>query len=154
MHVLYCTGMSLEASKRQKSPVPLAVTVGYFFSKKKKTRENLSSISNTTYSVFIYWSACLRLQIFTNFTDFTVIIKIWTLKFISFTMPSRDKRLKESGKGKQKFDITFFNFVSWYKKWVISLCYTWNKPKLTKSKYAIFNILLSNTIKPIKFNLK
>jgi hypothetical protein len=29
-------------------------------------RENLSSISNTTYSACIYWSACLRLQIFTN----------------------------------------------------------------------------------------
>jgi hypothetical protein len=26
----------------------------------------MSSISNTTYSACIYWSACLRLQIFTN----------------------------------------------------------------------------------------
>jgi hypothetical protein len=38
--------------------------------------------------------------------------KILTLKFISFTMPSWERRLKESGKGKQKFDIVFFNFVS------------------------------------------
>ena len=44
----------------------LAVTGGYFFSSKKIMRENLSSISNTTYSACIYWSACLRLQIFTN----------------------------------------------------------------------------------------
>jgi hypothetical protein len=49
-----------------------------------------------------------------------------------------ERKCKESGQGKQKFDIVFFNFVSWYKKWVISLCYTWNKPKLTKSKYAIY----------------
>jgi hypothetical protein len=42
------------------------------------------------------------------------------------------------GQGKRKFDIIFFNFVSRYKKWVISLCYTWNKPKLTKSTYAIY----------------
>ena len=35
----------------------------FFF---KKNRENLSSISNTTYSACIYWLACLRLQIFTN----------------------------------------------------------------------------------------
>ena len=51
---------------RRKSPVTLAVTAGYFFSLKKIMRENLSSISNTTYSTCIYWSACLRLQIFTN----------------------------------------------------------------------------------------
>jgi hypothetical protein len=64
------------------------------------------------------------------------------------------KTFERKCKEKQKFDIVFFNFVSWYKKWVISLCYTWNKPKLTKSIYAIYNILLSNTIKPLKFNLK
>jgi hypothetical protein len=60
------SGMSLEAGNRRKSPVTLAVTTGYFFSLKKIMRENLSSISNTTYSACIYWSACLRLQIFTN----------------------------------------------------------------------------------------
>ena len=59
-------GMSLEAGNRQKSPVTLAVTAGYFFTLKKILRENLSSISNTTYSACIYWSACLRFQIFTN----------------------------------------------------------------------------------------
>jgi hypothetical protein len=32
----------------------------------KKNNERKSSISNTTYSACIYWSACLRLQIFTN----------------------------------------------------------------------------------------
>ena len=60
--------MSLEAGNRRKSPVTLAVTAGYFFSLKNIMRENLSSISNTTYmySVCIYWSAGLRLQIFTN----------------------------------------------------------------------------------------
>jgi hypothetical protein len=42
--------MSLEAGNRRKSPVTLAVTAGYFFSLKKIMRENLSSISNTTYS--------------------------------------------------------------------------------------------------------
>ena len=60
------SGMSLEAGNRRKSPVTLAVTSGYFFSLKKIMRENWSSISNTTYSACIYWSACLRLQIFTN----------------------------------------------------------------------------------------
>ena len=60
------SGMSLEASNRRKSPVTLAVTTGYFFSLKRIMRENLSSISNTMYSACIYWSACLRLQIFTN----------------------------------------------------------------------------------------
>ena len=64
-HILQ-PGMSLEAGNQQKSPVTLAVTAGYFFSLKKVMRENLSSISNTTYSACIYWSACLRLQIFTN----------------------------------------------------------------------------------------
>ena len=59
-------GMSLEAGNRRKSPVTLAVTAGCFFSLKKIMRENLSSISNTTYSACIYSSACLRLQIFTN----------------------------------------------------------------------------------------
>jgi hypothetical protein len=58
--------MSLEAGNRRKSPVTLAVTAGYFFSLKKIMRENLSNISNTTYSACIYWSACLCLQIFTN----------------------------------------------------------------------------------------
>jgi hypothetical protein len=43
------SGMSLEAGNRRKSPVTLAVAVGYFFSLKKIMRENLSSISNTTY---------------------------------------------------------------------------------------------------------
>jgi hypothetical protein len=47
-------GMLLEAGNRRKSPVTLAVTTGYFFSLKKIMRENLSSISNTTYSVCIY----------------------------------------------------------------------------------------------------
>ena len=47
-------GMSLEAGNRRKSPVTLAVTAGYFFSLKKIMRENLSSISNTTYSACIY----------------------------------------------------------------------------------------------------
>jgi hypothetical protein len=56
----------LEAGNRRKSPVTLAVTAGYFYSFKKLMRENLSSISNTTYSACIYSSACLRLQIFTN----------------------------------------------------------------------------------------
>jgi hypothetical protein len=37
----------------------------YFFSF-KNNNERKSSISNTMYSVCIYWSACLRLQIFTN----------------------------------------------------------------------------------------
>ena len=60
------SGMSLEASKRRKSPVTLAVTTGYFFSLTRIMRENLSSISSTTYSACIYWSACLRLQTFTN----------------------------------------------------------------------------------------
>ena len=60
------SGISLEAGNRRKSPVTLAVTASYFFSLKKIMRENLSSISNTTYSAHIYWSACLRLQIFTN----------------------------------------------------------------------------------------
>jgi hypothetical protein len=32
----------------------------------KKNNERKSSISNTTYSACIYWSACLHLQIFTN----------------------------------------------------------------------------------------
>ena len=32
----------------------------------KKNNERKSSISNTTHSACIYWSACLRLQIFTN----------------------------------------------------------------------------------------
>ena len=64
--IIILSGMSLEAGNRQKSPVTLAVTAGYFFSLKKIMRENLSSISNTTYSACIYWSACLRLQIFTN----------------------------------------------------------------------------------------
>jgi hypothetical protein len=32
----------------------------------KKNNERKSSISNTTYSACIYWSACLRLQIFKN----------------------------------------------------------------------------------------
>jgi hypothetical protein len=57
--------------------------------------------------------------------------------------------------------MAYFDFVNFglagcfilFKKWVISLCYTWNKPKLTKSKYAIYNILLSNTIKPLKTNI-
>ena len=56
-------------------------------------------------------------------------------------MRSRERRLKENAKKvakENKFAIVFFNFVSWYKKWVISLCYTWNKPKLTKSTYAIY----------------
>jgi hypothetical protein len=60
------SGMSIEASNQRKSPVTLTVTAGHFFSLKKIMRENLSSISNTKYSVCIYWSACLRLQIFTN----------------------------------------------------------------------------------------
>ena len=60
------SGMSLETDNRRKSPVTLAVTAGYFFSLKKIMRVNLSSISNTTYSACIYWTACLRLQIFTN----------------------------------------------------------------------------------------
>ena len=60
------SGMSLETGNRRKSPVTLAVTAGYFFSLKKIMRENLSNISNTTYSACIYWSACLCLQIFTN----------------------------------------------------------------------------------------
>jgi hypothetical protein len=42
-------GMSLEAGNRRKSPVTLAGTAGYFFSLKKIMRENVSSISNTTY---------------------------------------------------------------------------------------------------------
>ena len=50
------TGMSLEVGNRWKSPVTLAVTAGYFYSFKKIMRENLSSISNTTYSACIYWS--------------------------------------------------------------------------------------------------
>ena len=57
--------MSLEAGNRRKSLVTLAVTAGYFFSL-IKNNERKSSISNTTYSACIYWSACLRLQIFTN----------------------------------------------------------------------------------------
>ena len=57
--------MSLEAGNRRKSLVTLAVTAGYFFSL-IKYNERKSSISNTTYSACIYWSACLRLQIFTN----------------------------------------------------------------------------------------
>jgi hypothetical protein len=44
--------MSLEASKQQKSPVTLAVTAGYFFSK-KKPRENYL-VSAIQRSVFIY----------------------------------------------------------------------------------------------------
>jgi hypothetical protein len=43
--------MSLEAGNRRKSPVTLAVTAGYFYSFKKLMRENLSSISNTTFPV-------------------------------------------------------------------------------------------------------
>jgi hypothetical protein len=57
--------MSLEAGNRRKSLVTLAVTACYFFSL-IKNNERKSSISNTTYSACIYWSACLRLQIFTN----------------------------------------------------------------------------------------
>jgi hypothetical protein len=52
-HILQ-PGMSLEAGNQRKSPVTLAVTAGYFFSLKKVMRENLSSISNTTYSACIY----------------------------------------------------------------------------------------------------
>jgi hypothetical protein len=52
--IIILSGMSLEAGNRQKSPVTLAVTAGYFFSLKKIMRENLSSISNTTYSACIY----------------------------------------------------------------------------------------------------
>jgi hypothetical protein len=54
VQVLPGAGMSLEAGNRRKSPVTLAVTAGYFYSFKKIMRENLSSISNTTYSACIY----------------------------------------------------------------------------------------------------
>ena len=37
------SGMSLEAGNQRKSLVTLAVTAGYFFSLKKKMRENLVS---------------------------------------------------------------------------------------------------------------
>jgi hypothetical protein len=57
------SGMSLEAGNQRKSLVTLAVTAGYFFSLKKKMRENL--VSAIQRSVCNYWSACLRLQIFT-----------------------------------------------------------------------------------------
>ena len=57
--------MSLEAGNRWKSPVTLAVTA-VTFSLYIKNNERKSSIRNTTYSACIYWSACLRLQIFTN----------------------------------------------------------------------------------------
>ena len=44
--------MSLEASKRQKSPVTLAVIAGYFFSKKKK-REKIYLASAIQRTVFL-----------------------------------------------------------------------------------------------------
>jgi hypothetical protein len=58
--------MSLEAGNWRKYTVTLVSSCHrrLLFLFKKIMRENLSSISNTTYSVCIYWSACLCLQIF------------------------------------------------------------------------------------------
>jgi hypothetical protein len=45
------SGMSIEAGNRQKSPVTLAVTAGYFFSLKKITRTSDNSfINNITFT--------------------------------------------------------------------------------------------------------
>jgi hypothetical protein len=61
------------------------------------------------------------------------------------------KKCKESSKGKQKFDIVFSNFVSWYKNELFPFVILETNQKLAKSKYAIYNILLSNRIKPLNY---
>ena len=45
------SGMSLEAGNRQKSPVTLAITAGYYFSLNKIMREDLVSIIQCTIRV-------------------------------------------------------------------------------------------------------
>jgi hypothetical protein len=57
------------------------------------------------------------------YLDFVNLTKLnYEIHIIHNAFPGKtfERKCKESGQGKQKFDIVFFNFVSWYKKWVIS----------------------------------